>query len=96
MERWVYTLKFGEALRNAIDNEDYDGIISGLVACFTELHEALPDNYDANELENDLADISGIRETLEDGDDDVEDEINWKLDELYDLCDALHVWVGGI
>lgn len=96
MGRWRYTLKFGEALRNAIEDENYEDIISGLVACFTELHKALPDEYDEDDLQGDLADISGIYETFEDGDDDIEDELNWKLDELYDLCDALQVWVGGI
>ena len=29
MARWRYTLKFGEALRNAIENEDYEGLEDG-------------------------------------------------------------------
>jgi len=98
MTRWRYTLKFGEALRNAIDEENYEDIISGLVACFTELHKALPDDYSDYELECDLADISAIKDDFDDygESDDVEDEINYKLEELYDLCDGLKVWVGGI
>ena len=92
MGQWKYTLKSGKALRNAIDEEDYEGIIDGLVACFSELNKALPDDYDADELDSDLADIDGIRDTLDEGD-DIEDELNYKLDELYDLCDALKVWV---
>lgn len=95
MGRWRYTLKFGEALRNAIDEEDYDAILSALVACFTELNKALPEDYDEYELENDLEDIAAIRENFEDGE-DVEDDINYKLDELYDLGDGLRVWIGGI
>ena len=95
MARWRYTLKFGEALRNAIDDEDYGAILDALVACFSELHKALPEDYDDYELDRDLEDISGIKETFEDGE-DIEDDINFKLDELYDICDALKVWVGGI
>lgn len=95
MGRWRYTLKAGEGLRRAIEVEDYDGIIDGLEACFTELNQAIPEDYDADELDNDLADIDGIRDTLNEGD-DVDDEINYKLDELYDLCDALQIWVGGV
>lgn len=95
MGRWRYTLKFGKALRNAIDDEDYEAILDALVACFSELNKALPDDYDSDELERDLEDISAIKENLEDGE-DIDDEINYKLEELYDLCDAIKVWVGGI
>lgn len=95
MAQWKYVLKFGKALRDAIDEEDYDKVISGLVACFTELHQTLPEDYDEDDLESDLEDISAIKENFDDGE-DVEDELNWKLDELYDLCDSLRVWVGGI
>lgn len=93
MAGWRYTLKFGKALRNAIEEEDYEAILDALVACFSELSRALPDDYD--DLDRDLDDIAIIKENMEDGD-DVEDEINYKLEDLYDLCDALRVWVGGI
>lgn len=95
MARWRYTLKFGEALRNAIHDEDYEAVLDALVACFTELHKALPEDYDEYELENDLEDITIIKENMEDGD-DVEDDINYELSDFYDLCDGLRVWVGGI
>lgn len=95
MAKWRYTLKFGEALRNAIYDEDYEAILDALVACFTELNQALPEDYDEDELERDLEDISAIKENFDDGE-DIEDDINYKLDELYDLGDNLLVWVGGV
>lgn len=95
MGRWQYTLKFGKALRNAIDEEDYSKILDCLVGCFSEINKALPDIYDTNELDCDLDDIFVIKDNYEDGE-DVEDSINYKLEDLFDLCDNLGVWVGGI
>ena len=95
MGRWRYTLKFGEALRNAIDDENYEAILDALVACFTEINKALPEDYESYELEKDLEEISIIKENMEDGE-DVEDDINYELSDFYDLCDGLRIWVGGI
>ena len=92
MGRWRYTLKNGKALRAAIYDGDYDAIVDTLEDCFREINRALPDDYDEYDLERDLDDIEILRENIDDCDAD-EDDIDYKLSELYDLCDGLRVWV---
>ena len=102
MGRWIYTLKSGEALRNAIEDDDYDKVLDLLAVCLKEINAKFPDDYEDYELEDDLEDIENQRDNLENYADydmtyeDVEDEINYLLDKFYDLCDGLRVWVGGI
>lgn len=98
MANWRYKLKHGTALREAIDNEDYELVISELKECFKELHAAIPEDYDEDDLERDIADIEDFEymvESIEDENDeeDLINEIDSKLNDLYDLCDALRVWV---
>lgn len=85
--RWNYTLKSGKALRDVIEDEDLLGICSALQLCYQELFDAgIIDEDDKNEY------ISAI-DFIDLEDEDVEDQIDWELDNLYDLCDNLGVWV---
>ena len=99
MANWKHKLRHGKPLREAIDNEDYAEVIEQLKACFEELHKAVPDDYDEYDLERDLSDIEDFEymfdEYLEDegSEEDLVVEIDSKLSDLYDLCDAYNVWV---
>lgn len=98
MANWRYKLKHGAALRKAIADEDYELVISELKECFKELHTAIPEDYNEDDLECDIADIEDFEymvEYIEDeGDEeDLINEVDSKLNDLYDLCDALRVWV---
>lgn len=99
MAQWKYTLKNGRALKDAISEDDDYSVLDILAACLKEINAKFPDDYEEYELEEDLDDIENQRDNLENYEDydmtyeDVEDEINYLLNEFYDLCDALRVWV---
>lgn len=97
--RWTYTLKSGKALREAIDNDDNLATLEALKACWQEIHDNYPDSYDDYDLERDLADIENEMDNIMNFDDydltdeDIEDNINYMLDNLYDFCDGYNIWV---
>lgn len=99
---WKYTLEAGEDLRFAIDREDPEGVLDALEACFIEINQEFPEEYTDEELSDDLDEITNIRDNLENYDeyemvyDDVVDDIDYFTNELYDLCDALRIWVDGV
>ena len=100
MANWKYKLKSGKALRDAIDAEDNVETLNALRACFEEIHRAMPDMYDEDDLEDDINEIENQLDNCEnyaDYDmtyDDIEDEINYMLNGFYDLCDSYRIWVG--
>lgn len=84
---WNYTLKSGVALRNAIDSEDVDEILTQLHNAYDELHSVgIIDDLDFSRAVDDLDDVELA--------DDIEDAIDFELTNLYDLCDNLNVWVA--
>lgn len=99
MAKWEYILKNGKPLRRAIDNEDPNAILDCLANCFREINENFPEDYEEYELEEDLDDIENQRDNLENYEDydmtydDIIDEIDYILNNLYDLCDGLRIWV---
>lgn len=85
--RWSYTLKSGSALRLAIKDESPMGVINSLKKAYTELKDAgLIDEYDFDSYISDL-------EIYEEDDDDIEESADFELDNFYDLCDYLRVWI---
>lgn len=87
MSKWNYKLKCGSKLRKVI----YDG------ECMKTL-ELIRCAYDEL-LKRKLIDKDDYESYTEDFDlydEDDEDSINYELDNLYDLCDALRVWVPFI
>lgn len=99
MANWKYKLKHGMPLREAIDNQEYNKVVKELKACFKELHKAVPNDYEEYDLERDLSDIEDFEYMLDEyfEDESIEEdlvtEIDSKLNDLYDLCDAYNVWV---
>lgn len=96
MGKWAVTLNSGKALRDAIDEEDIIKCFECLKACYQELHDKLPDTFTDVDLDMALEDVDMQLSDLEDPDmyEDAEDELNYLLDDFYDLCDNLNVWVG--
>lgn len=92
MAKWKYTLNSGSALREAIDNEDAEQVVKCLLFCYRELQSKL-DDEDKKYCEFDIEDtIEVLHFYVVDPDD--EDNINYYLDEFYDLCDELRAWIG--
>lgn len=95
--KWDYVLKSGVALRRAIQDEDIEGIRQGLIDCYNELFENdLIDEYERDEWVEEVEDADFAGEYNDDffyGDYD-EDLVDYELDQLYDLCDNINVFVA--
>lgn len=91
MARWKYTLKSGSALREAIDNEDAEQVVKCLLLCYKELLDKLV-GEDRKGFMWDIEDTINVL-TLYELDPDDEDNINYYLEEFYDLCDELRAWI---
>lgn len=88
---WRYTLRNGAKLRNAIDLEDGEGIRDALLACYKELLDKdFIDEYDYDDWTEEIRDADWEDEygNLDD------DAIDFELDQLYDLCDNIDVFVA--
>ena len=87
MAKWIYELKAGADLREAIDNENREDILDRLMDAWIEIHEQFPEYYDDDDLDQDLDDIEMQREDVE------EEDIDYLLSNLYDYCDAMRIWI---
>lgn len=87
-KKWQYTLKSGSLLRDAIDEGDLQQVQSSLIDCYDELHNQ--DLIDDDDYESYVEDVR----MLDASDEDAEDEFDYQLNEFYDLCDNLNVWVA--
>lgn len=90
MAKWNYTIKQGTALRQAIDNDDIEETIVCLYQCYQELLSKLSDE----DKEWKQYDIEDTIEFLGNSEDLDEDEVNYYLEEFYDLCDDLRAFVA--
>ena len=94
MANWRARLTAGTALREAINNEDYDSVLDNLIRCWQEIHELIPDDYEEYELEDDIEAIAAVRDDMEYEDEDyIEEEIDGLLRDFYDFCDGYRIWV---
>ena len=99
MSKWVYTLKNGKNLRDAISSEDPSRVLKELERCYDELNKVFPEYLDEDDYEDILEDIENERDNLDNYDryemdyDEVMDNIDYLLDKLYDFCDDFNIWV---
>lgn len=97
-KKWDYQLKNGVALRNAIDADDYGQIKNSLIAAYKEIHEVMPEKFDEYDLENKLEDLEYLDtepdEDIEISEDDIRENFDYELNDFYDLCDYLNIWVS--
>lgn len=109
MKKWNYTLKKGKELRNLIHGDETEEtdikIIMLLKECYQELiAQSIFDDDDKYDLEEALNLLDGDdeivklyfahdREFYDYGFANAEELINARLQEFYDLCDALDVWI---
>ena len=100
MAQWIYQLKAGKELREAINDENYLKVLENLEKCWREIHANLPEQYDEDALLEDLADIENQKDNLENHDEydmtieDVREEIDYLLSNFYDFCDGFRIWVS--
>lgn len=91
MAKWNYELseKTARFLRNAIRDDDFLAVCVALQQAYQEINEMCPEYYDEYDLQEDIEEIDYI--DTEDA--YAEDEINYALNDFYDLCDNLRIWV---
>lgn len=90
MAKWNYTITSGTALREAINSEDTEQVVTYLVQCYQELLNKLSEE----DKEWKQWDIEDTIEFLSGSEDLDEDDINYYLEEFYDLCDDLRAFVA--
>lgn len=87
-KNWSYTIKSGAKLRRAIEEEGYEAVKEALIDCYSELfNEGLIDEDDYDTWTSDI-------EIIDTSDEDGAVDLDYELDEFYDLCDNLNVWVA--
>ena len=107
MKKWEYTLINGKELRNEIANDNAKGVINALKKCYNEIlnNYKFIDDYDRTQFEDACEYLNGDIEIIEDcesgldnieeyGFEDIDELVNDRLTEFYDLCDDFNIWVG--
>ena len=88
MANWIYTIKSGQALHEAISDKDEQLVVKCLLRCYKELYSKLSDE----DKEWKGFDIEDAIELLASYDED-SDDVDYYLDEFYNLCDDLRAWI---
>jgi hypothetical protein len=109
MKKWQYTVKHGNELRNAISNDNGIQVIKTLVECYNEILQnySFEDDYDKEQFEeaNNLLDGDDLiiidckngKDNIQNyGFDNINELVDARLEEFYDLCDDYNIWVGGV
>lgn len=87
--KWNYEIDKDTALglRDAIESEDGTAIAAMIQSAYQEMMDLIPEDIISDEeLQDYIDEVDGI-------DVDDEDEINYQLSNLYDLCDNLGIWM---
>lgn len=92
MAQWNYTLRFGKKLREAIEAEDEKMVVKCLIACYRELLNKLSDE-DREDYEYDIKESIEIL-TYYEADPDDEDNVDYYLEEFYNICDDVRAWIA--
>lgn len=99
MANWIYICKTGKELRELIntDSHDFDNadIMRKIADCYNEIGENYPSEDDDFQEQTDeyAAEIyTDIDEAESFGYIDNE-TVNYHLENLYDLCDNLRIWI---
>lgn len=98
--RWKYHLQSGFQLRDSINADDSENILIALKKCYEEIHSLMPKIYDEDELEKDIEEIENQIDNCQNFEEydmtekDVENAINYMLNQFYDFCDYYKIWIN--
>ena len=102
MTKWVYTLVAGKELRANLYEDNSKEALDSLSKCWREIHEKFSNIFNENELSRVISEIDNQKDNLDNYIDydmtleDVEDEINNLLEDLYEFCDTHKIWLQMI
>ena len=94
---WKYVVsdkvsrKFRDAVRS--DEPNYAETLQAMKDVYTEIHDKRPDLLDDDDYEEYIEDLDFIDPEY-DSEEDLEENINYELGNLYDFCDAVDVFIG--
>lgn len=91
MNGWECRCRNGKKLRAAISDDDMVGVLLALIDCYNEIasNYCTDDDDFAEECAFYVEEINDLfkYDTLE------EDDVNYELNEFYDFCDNLNIWI---
>jgi len=96
MAKWNFTIENGTALREAIYNDSVKQTVRCLYNCFKELYDKMTDedkDYYKYDIE-DTMEILMLYRFDKDCDEDEKDNINYYLQEFYNICDDVRAFVA--
>lgn len=98
MAKWDYTLKVGRKLRSAIASGDIPVILNQIENAYIEIHDEFPQYLTTEDLDEIIEEIEEVRQDCTDSSDwefpyDAEENVDYLLDNLYNLCDDMRIWV---
>ena len=86
------------------DETDYEALRDAMKACYDDIHAAMPEVFDEDDCNDAKEELDWLNTSEDDSDadfddpeymdeDDLENEWNYALEDLYDLCDSLSIWI---
>lgn len=105
---WKHTINKDLAfkLRDILeaDDTDYEALRDTIKACYDDIHTAMPEVFDEDDCEDAKEELDWLSTSVDDSDadfddpeymddDNLESEWNYALENLYDLCDGLNIWI---
>lgn len=90
MSRWDYTLKSGKQLRESINADDSEAVLTALLQCWNEI-----DHMDKNLpfVDEYIIEIEDTLEYISEGTMVTYSDVDSLLSDLYDYCDIDRIWV---
>lgn len=95
-KNWEYKIPINiiKDLADAVEVDNLNGKSEGLIKIYAWLKDNLPDDlYNEDNYESDEEYLSGLKVEYFEDEDELENEIDYAIEEFYDMCDNLGIWV---
>lgn len=95
--KWSHKVpdEMAKDLRKAINDDNYEVVITTLISIYNYLQDILPEDYD-DFIDYAIEDLEFLDITPDADEDEMEefyDDVNSNLDRFYDFCDDLKIWI---
>ena len=87
--------KMAKDLRKAINDDNYEVVITGLISIYNYLQDILPEDHD-DFIDSAIEDLEFLDISSDADEDEMEEfyeELNANLNKFYDFCDDLKIWI---
>lgn len=95
--KWSHKVpdEMAKDLRKAINDDNYEVVITTLISIYNYLQDILPEDYD-DFIDYAIEDLEFLDISPDADEDEMEefyDDVNYSLDRFYDFCDDLKIWI---